>query len=186
MSSRSKILLVEDDTAILNTLRRVLMGEDYEVAIEKTGDAGLARAKSEPFDIVLTDLKLPGLNGLELVRQLHASRPRLPILMMTAHGTTETAIEATQSGAYDYLLKPFEVPELLALVSQAVAASRLMSEPVQIGPTGQAARCHHWQQPRHAVHLQGDRSHRRQAGQRAHPGRDRHRQGAHRPRHLPA
>ena len=57
---------------------------------------------------------------------------------MTAHGTTETAIEATQSGAYDYLLKPFEVPELLALVGQAVAASRLMSEPVQIGPTGRA------------------------------------------------
>ena len=138
MSPRSKILLVEDDNAILTTLRRVLMGEDYEVAIEKTGDAGLARAKAEPFDIVLTDLKLPGLNGLELVRELHASRPRLPIVMMTAHGTTETAIEATQSGAYDYLLKPFEVPELLALVSQAVAASRLMSEPVQIGPTGQA------------------------------------------------
>ncbi len=56
---------------------------------------------------------MPGLNGLELVRELHAARPRLPILMMTAHGTTETAIEATQSGAYDYLLKPFEMPELL-------------------------------------------------------------------------
>jgi DNA-binding NtrC family response regulator len=62
----------------------------------------------------------------------------LPILMMTAHGTTETAIEATQSGAYDYLLKPFEMPELLRLVEQAVTASRLMSEPVQIGATGPA------------------------------------------------
>jgi len=69
---------------------------------------------------------------------LHAARPRLPILMMTAHGTTETAIEATQSGAYDYLLKPFEIPELLKLVEQAVAASRLMTEPVQIGQTGQS------------------------------------------------
>jgi DNA-binding NtrC family response regulator len=62
----------------------------------------------------------------------------LPILMMTAHGTTETAIEATQSGAYDYLLKPFEMPELLNLVDRAVTASRLMSEPVQIGEAGQA------------------------------------------------
>src|ERR1700691_3564348 len=138
MNSLAKILLVEDDSAIVTTLRRVLADEGYEVAVEKNGDAGLTRAKADAFDVVVTDLKLPGLNGLELVRELHASRPRLPILMMTAHGTTETAIEATQSGAYDYLLKPFEIPELLLLVEQAVAASRLMSEPVQLGTAGHA------------------------------------------------
>ena len=138
MNPSAKILLVEDDPAIVTTLRRVLADENYEVAVEKTGDGGLARATTEAFDVVVTDLKLPGLNGLELVRQLHVARPRLPILMMTAHGTTETAIEATQSGAYDYLLKPFEMPELLKLVGQAVAASRLMSEPVQLGAAGQA------------------------------------------------
>ena len=77
MSSRSKILLVEDDSAIVTTLRRVLTDEGYEVAIELTGDAGLARAQAETFDIVLTDLRLPGLNGLELVRKLHVARPRL-------------------------------------------------------------------------------------------------------------
>jgi nitrogen regulation protein NR(I) len=136
MNPPAKILLVEDDSGIVNTLRRVLADEGYEVAVEQTGDAGLTRAKADAFDVVVTDLKLPGLNGLELVRELHAARPRLPILMMTAHGTTETAIEATQSGAYDYLLKPFEMPELLKLVEQAVAASRLMSEPVHIGATG--------------------------------------------------
>ncbi|HEY5042513.1 MAG TPA: sigma-54 dependent transcriptional regulator [Verrucomicrobiae bacterium] len=138
MNSPAKILLVEDDSAIVTTLRRVLADEGYEVAIEKTGDAGLSRAKANGFDVVVTDLKLPGLNGLELVRELHAARPRLPILMMTAHGTTETAIEATQSGAYDYLLKPFEMPELLKMVEQAVVASRLMSVPVEIGATGPA------------------------------------------------
>jgi nitrogen regulation protein NR(I) len=138
MNSPAKILLVEDDAAIVTTLRRVLADESYEVAVEKTGDAGLARAKADEFDVVVTDLKLPGISGLELVRELHAARPRLPILMMTAHGTTETAIEATQSGAYDYLLKPFEMPELLKLVGQAVAASRLMSEPVQLGANGSA------------------------------------------------
>jgi nitrogen regulation protein NR(I) len=137
MNPPAKILLVEDDSAIVTTLRRVLADEGYAVSVETAGDAGLARAKAEAFDVVLTDLKLPGLNGLELVRELHAARPRLPILMMTAHGTTDTAIEATQSGAYEYLLKPFEMPEMLKLVEQAVAASRLMSEPVQIGATGQ-------------------------------------------------
>jgi len=138
MTTPAKILLVEDDPAILMTVRRVLADEAHEVAVEKTGDAGLARATAEPFDLVITDLKLPGLDGLALVRQLHAARPRLPIVMMTAHGTTETAIEAIQAGAYDYLLKPFEMPELLELVRRAVAASRLMSEPVQIGDAGQA------------------------------------------------
>src|SRR5882757_4763532 len=135
-NSPAKILLVEDDAAIVTTLRRVLTDEGYEVAVEQAGDSGLARARAEEFDVIVTDLKLPGLNGLELVRELHATRPRLPILMMTAHGTTETAIEATQSGAYDYLLKPFEIPELLKLVEQAVTASRLMSEPVEIGEAG--------------------------------------------------
>jgi nitrogen regulation protein NR(I) len=138
MNSPAKILLVEDDLAIVAVLQRVLVGENYEVHVEKRGDTGLAHAKETFFDVVITDLRLPGLNGLELVRELHGARPRLPILMMTAHGTTETAIEATQSGAYDYLVKPFEVPELLALVDQAVAASRLMSEPVQIGAAGAA------------------------------------------------
>src|SRR5580658_6093349 len=138
MDAPAKILLVEDDAAIVATLQRVLTGENYAVVVEKRGDTGLARAKETFFDVVITDLRLPGLTGLELVRELHNARPRLPILMMTAHGTTETAIEATQSGAYDYLLKPFEMPELLTLVGQAVAASRLMSEPVQIGESGEA------------------------------------------------
>lgn len=136
MNSPAKILLVEDDAAIVATLRRVLADEGYEMTIEKNGRSGLTRAQESIFDLVITDLKLPGLDGLELVRELHTARPRLPIIMMTAHGTTETAIDATQSGAYDYLLKPFEIPELLKLVEQAVAASRLMSEPVQIGESG--------------------------------------------------
>jgi nitrogen regulation protein NR(I) len=138
MNPPAKILLVEDDAAIVATLSRVLTNENYEVVVEKRGDLGLMRAKETVFDVVITDLKLPGLDGLELVRELHKARPRLPILMMTAHGTTETAIEATQSGAYDYLVKPFEIPELLGLVEQAVAASRLMTEPVQLGEPGAA------------------------------------------------
>jgi nitrogen regulation protein NR(I) len=131
--SHARILLIEDDPAIATTLRRVLVDEDYEVVTETTGESALAKLEKDGFDVVITDLKLPGLSGLQLVRELHPLRPRLPILMMTAHGTTETAIEAIQSGAFDYVLKPFEISELLKLVKQAVTASRLMSEPVQLG-----------------------------------------------------
>ena len=88
--------------------------------------------------MVVTDLKLPGLDGLELVRQLHAAQPRLPIILMTAHGTSESAIEATKLGAYDYLVKPFEMEELIALLEQATAAGRLMSERVEIGAANPA------------------------------------------------
>jgi DNA-binding NtrC family response regulator len=83
--------------------------------------------------VVITDLRMPGMDGLELIRQLRRLRPRLPVLLMTAHGTTETAIEATKLGAYDYLLKPFEMEELLELTARAVAGSKLMSDTVTLG-----------------------------------------------------
>jgi nitrogen regulation protein NR(I) len=133
MNTAARILLIEDDSGITDTLQRVLAAEGHEVAIEKRGDDGLARAIKDPFNLVITDLKLPGLNGLELVRQLHAAKPRLPIILVTAFGTTETAIEAMKVGAYDYLLKPFDIPQLIELVGKAVDSNRRMSEPVGLG-----------------------------------------------------
>src|SRR5262245_4221323 len=133
---KSRILLIEDDHGITVTLQRLLASEGHEVAVEMRGDDGLARASKEAFDVVLSDLKLPGLSGLDLVRELHSAKPRLPVILMTAHGTTDTAIQATKLGAFDYLLKPFEMPELLEVVSKALATGRLMSEPVSLGAPG--------------------------------------------------
>ena len=129
----SRILLIEDDANIASSLQLVLGNEGHDVVLTARGDEGFARAQRENFDVVVTDWKLPGLNGIELVRQLHAAQPRLPIILMTAHGTSETAIEATKFGAFDYLMKPFEMEELLEVVERAAAASRLMSERVEIG-----------------------------------------------------
>jgi DNA-binding NtrC family response regulator len=128
-----EILLVEDEAGLGLTLQRVLGSEGYQVTLETRGDKGLALAKEKGFAVVLTDLRLPGISGLELTRQLHQVKPRLPIIVMTAHGTTETAIEATKFGAFDYVMKPFEMPELLDLLGKAVASSRLMSESVALG-----------------------------------------------------
>src|SRR5664280_1881925 len=133
MNPQSKILLIEDNPGITAALKKELQAEGYQVITAARGDEGLARAKEHPCDVVLTDLKMPGLSGLDLVAQLHAAKPKLPIIMMTAFGTTETAIEATKLGAYDYLLKPFDMGELLDLVAKAVASSRLMSEPLEMG-----------------------------------------------------
>jgi DNA-binding NtrC family response regulator len=138
MSDATKILLIEDDSGIRDTLRNYLTEEGYIVAVEQRGDEGLARAGAETFNVVITDLRLPGLDGLALVRQLHANQPRLPIILVTAFGTTQTAIQATKFGAYDYLLKPFQVPDLLDLVEKAAESNRLMSEPVALGQGGSA------------------------------------------------
>ena len=133
MNPQPKILLIEDDPGITAALKKELQAEGYSVAVTMRGDDGLAQAREQPCDVVLTDLKLPGLSGLELVEQLHAAKPKLPIIMMTAFGTTETAIEATKLGAYDYLLKPLDMGELLDLLAKAVASGRLMSEPLELG-----------------------------------------------------
>jgi DNA-binding NtrC family response regulator len=138
MSSAARILLIEDDPGIVVSLRRVLAEEGYEVLVETRGDTGLARARERSLDVVITDMRLPGMGGLELIRELHAAKPRLPIILITGHGTTETAIEATKLGAYDYMLKPLELPEFIALVGKAVTSSRLMTEPVEVGAPGAA------------------------------------------------
>ncbi|MCX6905027.1 MAG: sigma-54 dependent transcriptional regulator [Verrucomicrobia bacterium] len=128
-----KLLIIEDDLSAAAALQKVLGGEGYTVDVAGRGDTGLAQARHRPYDLVITDLKLPGLDGLELVAQLRAAKPKLPIVMMTAHGTTETAIEAIKLGAFEYLVKPFEVDELLDLVALAVAHAQRMSEPVAMG-----------------------------------------------------
>ncbi|HEX5219058.1 MAG TPA: sigma-54 dependent transcriptional regulator [Verrucomicrobiae bacterium] len=133
MKTNPRILLVEDDTNIATGLQKVLRASGYDVTVLSRGDTGLERALAEPFDVVITDLKLPGLDGLDLVRQLHQAKPKLPIILITAHGTTEVAIEATKWGAFDYVPKPFEVDELLDLTAKALESSRLMSEPVEMG-----------------------------------------------------
>jgi nitrogen regulation protein NR(I) len=132
----ANILVIEDDTSVTDTLRRVLTGEGYLVAVETRGDAGVARAAGGEFHVVITDLKMPGLSGLEVVRQLRETQPRLPIILVTAYGTTETAIEAMKFGAYDYLLKPFDFPQMLDVVGRAADSSRRMSEPVALGEAG--------------------------------------------------
>jgi DNA-binding NtrC family response regulator len=130
---KPRILLVEDDASTASSLQKVLCAEGYDVDVARRGDEGLDQGCQAQYDVVISDLRLPGLGGLELVARLHTEKPKLPIILMTAHGTTETAIQATKLGACDYLLKPFEADEMLDLVASAVASSRLMSEPVEIG-----------------------------------------------------
>src|SRR5258705_4343235 len=132
MSRAAHILLIEDDTSLATNWCDVLKEDGFKVTVCNSGDDGLRRANKEECEVVLTDLRLPGLGGLELVRQLHEAQPHLPVVLMTAHGTIETAIEATKLGAYDYLQKPFEMLALISIMHRAVDAGRLIREPVSL------------------------------------------------------
>ena len=133
---QANILLIEDDARAAVSLEKLFRSEGYSVVVANRGDEGFERAQKENFDAVITDLRLPGIDGLELVRRLHEAKPRLPIVLMTAFGTPETVIEATKRGAFEYLIKPFEMEDLLEVTAKAVASARLMSAPVDLGEGG--------------------------------------------------
>ena len=120
MRLKRKILVIEDDLSIAGSLKKELEAEAYEVALATQGEEGLELAKHQFFDVVVTDLKMPGLSGSDLVRQLRCAQPNLPVIVMTAFGTRETVVEANQIGVHGFLPKPFEMSELLELVASAM------------------------------------------------------------------
>jgi len=133
MSAPYRICLIDDDDAARTALERVFAAEGHEVVSYPNGERGLKAALEEDFDCVLTDLRMPGVSGMELIDRLRDELPNLPVVLMTAHGTTDTAIEATRRGAFDYILKPFEMEELLSVVTRAAAAGRRGHEKVGLG-----------------------------------------------------
>jgi DNA-binding NtrC family response regulator len=130
----ARLLVIEDDPAMADLILPMLERRGFEIVHVDRGDRGLARAQAERFDAVLTDVWLPGIDGLELTRRLRAEQARLPVIVMTAHGTTDTAIEAMKLGAFDYILKPFSEAEVLTVLHSAIDAGRRMNEPVVLGP----------------------------------------------------
>src|SRR5579864_7247600 len=111
----SRILVVEDDPPLAATLERVLTTEGYDVEAAGDGNEALRRSKDRPFDLVVLDVMLPGLDGIAVCKRLRATAPT-PILMLTALGGTDERVRGLDSGADDYLVKPFAYEELLARV----------------------------------------------------------------------
>ncbi|RBP36644.1 two-component system nitrogen regulation response regulator GlnG [Roseimicrobium gellanilyticum] len=124
MGRSGAILVVEDDVDIAASLEMILAAEDYSVTVCHDGRDGLAKAGEGTYDLVMTDLRLPGMGGMELLETLREKHPLRPVILMTAHGNSELAIEAIKRGAYDYVLKPFDLEDLLKLVAEAVRASK--------------------------------------------------------------
>jgi DNA-binding NtrC family response regulator len=130
----SRILVVDDEPNVRAAFEAVLGGLDHEVVCAGRAADALELLRKGPFDLVLLDVCMPGMNGLVALERIREIQPRLPVIVMTGQGTTETAIEATRRGAFDYHLKPLEPAEILATIDRALECSRLVARQVQLGP----------------------------------------------------
>lgn len=126
------VLIIDDDRNLRFAFRRVLDARTYTIDEAGTGEEGLAMATSQPYDVILLDLRMPGMSGMEVLQKLLALDSKTPVIMMTAFGTTDTAIQAMKHGAYDFVLKPFDIEEIQRVVQHAAEAKRLMSRRVEV------------------------------------------------------
>jgi len=123
-----RILIADDEDGLRWVLEKGFRGAGYQVTAVKDGTAALRESEAQPFDLILLDIRMPGLDGLTLLGQIREKHPEAQVVIMTAHGTVETAIQAMQRGAYDYLAKPFDLDEALLLTERALTARRLSQE----------------------------------------------------------
>jgi nitrogen regulation protein NR(I) len=129
-----KLLLIDDEADVQYSFRRIFDSPEIEITTASSGEEGLRLIPKFQPDLVMMDVRMTGLSGLETLRRLRQTDAKLPVIIMTAYGTTQTAIEAMKLGAYDYVLKPFDVPKLKALVGNALEAARAMKKVVSYQP----------------------------------------------------
>ncbi len=124
----ARILVIDDEAAIRDSLRMILEYQGYSVMLAATGAEGAALVEREAPDLVLLDIKMPGMDGLEVLQRLTHLADVTPIVVMSGHATISTAVEATRLGAFDFVEKPLETERLLVLVRNALDSRRLRAE----------------------------------------------------------
>ncbi|MFM2206222.1 MAG: hypothetical protein RL213_197 [Bacteroidota bacterium] len=123
-----KVLIIDDEKAIRNALRDILQFEKFEVEEAADGAEGVRLAEAGPFDLVLCDIKMPKMDGMEVLSKLQETYPDLPVVMISGHGTIDTAVEAIKKGAYDFISKPPDLNRLLVTVRNAMDRNSLVKE----------------------------------------------------------
>ncbi|MFG6178697.1 nitrogen regulation protein NR(I) [Halomonas sp. THAF12] len=130
MTEAARVMVVDDDRAIRWVLERALAQPDLAVECVDRADRVLERLLESPPDVLVTDIRMPGIDGLDLMARVRETHPELPVIVMTAHSDLDSAVASYQGGAFEYLPKPFDVDEALALVRRAVAHARERQRPV--------------------------------------------------------
>ncbi|HVK49963.1 MAG TPA: sigma-54 dependent transcriptional regulator [Pseudobacter sp.] len=124
----SNILIIDDEKAIRKTLSEILSYEGYKIEEASDGEEGLKKFKEKTFDVVLCDIKMPKLDGIEFLDKAREANPDVPVIMISGHGTIETAVEAVKKGAYDYIAKPPDLNRLLITIRNATDKTNLVAE----------------------------------------------------------
>src|SRR5438876_2795373 len=125
---KSRVLVIDDEAAIRDSLRMTLEYEGYEFVGAATGQEGLALAERESPDLVLLDVKMPGMDGLEVLDRLRGMNDGVPIVVISGHGSISTAVEATKKGAFDFIEKPFASDRVLVSLRNALDQRQLRDE----------------------------------------------------------
>jgi DNA-binding NtrC family response regulator len=129
---KKKALVIDDEQIVLDSVRKILSQGDYEVDISLSGRQGLELAISRQYDIVLTDIRMPDMGGMRVLRDIKRAKPSLPVLMITGFATVKSAVQAMKLGAAEYLAKPFTPDELLKAVDSALQAAATREPEEQI------------------------------------------------------
>jgi len=127
-----KILVIEDDETVQDVLRTFLQTKGFDVTIAENGEAGLDMMRTEKFELIMTDLVMPGVSGMDVLKEVAAAKISIPVIVMTAFGTVQTAVEAMRHGAFDYITKPFNLDELMIVLEKALSLTKLRKENVML------------------------------------------------------
>jgi len=130
--TQARVLVVDDERAMRELLAIILKGEGHTVTVAERGDQALDLVRREPFDLVITDLRMPKVDGLEILKVVKDSTPDTVVIMISAFSSTEAAVEALKLGAYDYITKPFKVDEVKVIIKNALEQKRLLGENIRL------------------------------------------------------
>ena len=128
MTLKPRILLVDDDTTALDLMCDILSEKGYDVDISSSVNEAIEKLKSQHYHALITDLKMPGKSGIKLLEYMVSTYPDIPVIMLTAYGTVQTAVEALKKGAFDYIAKPVQLEELAMALDKAINHFRLRAE----------------------------------------------------------
>jgi DNA-binding NtrC family response regulator len=123
-----RIMLVDDEEGFLSTTRNVLERKGINVATATSGSEALEKLKQENIDVVILDVKMPGMDGVSALKNIKSRHPSIEVIMLTGHGTVESALDGLRSGASDYLTKPIDIDELVAKAEEAFARRKYLEE----------------------------------------------------------
>ena len=122
--NRQMIWIIEDDTSIRWILNKALQKLDVQIELFETADAAIDQLNVQPPNVVISDIRMPGTSGLDFLADLKKNYPQIPVIVMTAYSDLQTTVEAFKKGAFDYLTKPFDIEDALAVVEKALAHTR--------------------------------------------------------------